>query len=585
MQVQPPSSPPSAPSDTNLPRPPPWPTQHSLKFSGVELALVYCHSPPVGFYCHQSPPQSPDQGSQLVPPQTHHSHISQQPSHPRRLCQQPPPLQSVPRSWGGVERSRQGGGREGDGGERKKVTGSLAQDDESLSSLPLSLPDDASKRETRGEEGEGERAPGDFSVFDALRTPSTLRWPLSLPTTRTDPHFLVELFRELQMLSSDYLRQRALYSLQDLVTRYLTEEGLQGRGRGRKTAAPAIAGCVSRMGHRELCSHQWSALSPPETASHQHRGTGPTDQGVMTEVIPLLKGHMEKSCSPELLQEIRQLVMKLTLTQLKIQGPGSVETFCKQLETALENALQKYLNQMLKECGEALLVEVSEVLFNELAFFRLAQTMEWKNEPGLGSAPKPSQSKEVEGEVEGDEGRAAEVLPVLQALTTAVEKSLSEEQEALGKTRDDELAREWNGPQDGPSSPGLEEDQTIIVELSASESKPIESPMYRHIPFESIIGGREETPPTPVIAAVTGTGTAALSTQSPPPDLSTDVSLDQSGRSNEAGAGIYRRHCRDTSLRGARTWYIHTYTPPYCTCTINLFIKDTWGLRERSVPI
>ena len=85
-----------------------------------------------------------------------------------------------------------------------------------------------------------------------------------------------------------------------------------------------------------------------------------------------MKGHMEKSCSPELLQEIRQLVMKLTLTQLmqmqvfanwplacflttlfchmspslSPQGPGSVETFCKQLETALENALQKYLNQM-----------------------------------------------------------------------------------------------------------------------------------------------------------------------------------------------------------------------------------------------
>ena len=35
--------------------------------------------------------------------------------------------------------------------------------------------------------------------------------------------------------------------------------------------------------------------------------------------------------------------------------------------------------------------------------------------------------------MEGDEGRAAEVLPVLQALTTAVEKCLSEEQETLGK--------------------------------------------------------------------------------------------------------------------------------------------------------
>lgn len=40
------------------------------------------------------------------------------------------------------------------------------------------------------------------------------------------PHFLVELFRELQMLTTDYLRQRALYNLQDLVTRFLTEEGV-----------------------------------------------------------------------------------------------------------------------------------------------------------------------------------------------------------------------------------------------------------------------------------------------------------------------------------------------------------------------
>ena len=46
----------------------------------------------------------------------------------------------------------------------------------------------------------------------------------------------VELFRELQMLSSDYLRQRALYSLQELVTRYLTEESLQQQ-RGREDNA------------------------------------------------------------------------------------------------------------------------------------------------------------------------------------------------------------------------------------------------------------------------------------------------------------------------------------------------------------
>lgn len=53
----------------------------------------------------------------------------------------------------------------------------------------------------------------------------------------------VELFRELQMLSSDYLRQRALYSLQDLVTRYLTEENLQQRqGEREETTADVSVG-------------------------------------------------------------------------------------------------------------------------------------------------------------------------------------------------------------------------------------------------------------------------------------------------------------------------------------------------------
>ena len=39
----------------------------------------------------------------------------------------------------------------------------------------------------------------------------------------TRPHYLIELFRELQLLNSDYLRQRSLFSLHELVSRFLTE--------------------------------------------------------------------------------------------------------------------------------------------------------------------------------------------------------------------------------------------------------------------------------------------------------------------------------------------------------------------------
>ena len=36
----------------------------------------------------------------------------------------------------------------------------------------------------------------------------------------------VELFRKLQLLNTDYLRQRALYSIEELIMRFLTEESV-----------------------------------------------------------------------------------------------------------------------------------------------------------------------------------------------------------------------------------------------------------------------------------------------------------------------------------------------------------------------
>ena len=68
--------------------------------------------------------------------------------------------------------------------------------------------------------------PSGFSVFDALRDTIYSEVATLIANNESRPHFLVELFRELQMLTTDYLRQRALYNLQDLVTRYLTEEGV-----------------------------------------------------------------------------------------------------------------------------------------------------------------------------------------------------------------------------------------------------------------------------------------------------------------------------------------------------------------------
>lgn len=57
-------------------------------------------------------------------------------------------------------------------------------------------------------------ATSDHSLFEALRETIYSEVATLISQNENRPHFLIELFRELQMLSSDYLRQRGLYSIQ-----------------------------------------------------------------------------------------------------------------------------------------------------------------------------------------------------------------------------------------------------------------------------------------------------------------------------------------------------------------------------------
>ena len=51
-------------------------------------------------------------------------------------------------------------------------------------------------------------------------------------------------------------------------------------------------------------------------------------------------------------------------------------TFHRQLESVLKDSLSRFESRSLKECGEDILIDVSEILFNELAFFRLMQDLD-----------------------------------------------------------------------------------------------------------------------------------------------------------------------------------------------------------------
>ncbi|XP_074130154.1 pericentriolar material 1 protein isoform X27 [Sminthopsis crassicaudata] len=319
----------------------------------------------------------------------------------------------------------------------------------------------------------------DFSMFEALRDTIYSEVATLISQNESRPHFLIELFHELQLLNTDYLRQRALYALQDIVNRHISETNEKdGENVKSVNSATWIASnseltpseslattddeTFEKNFERETCKisepndadnastlstssnfepfatddlgntviHLDQALARmreyermkieaesnlsaegtgaattattsaitastlEESAKNENRSTQPplgevatvpcpridTQQldrqikAIMKEVIPFLKEHMDEVCSSQLLTSVRRMV--LTLTQQNDESKEFVHFFHKQLGSILQDSLAKFAGRKLKDCGEDLLVEISEVLFNELAFFKLMQDLD-----------------------------------------------------------------------------------------------------------------------------------------------------------------------------------------------------------------
>ncbi|XP_066515864.1 pericentriolar material 1 protein isoform X2 [Hoplias malabaricus] len=305
-------------------------------------------------------------------------------------------------------------------------------------------------------------ASSDFSLFEALRETIYSEVATLISQNESRPHFLIELFHELQLLNTDYLRQRALYALQDIVTRHLTEKSAaeeQGSSLGpavwatgsqsELTPSESLATtdndasekdvrvkmgktqdvdsvddeslmstssnlepfasddlgntvihldkAMARMREFERMKLKAEFAVPnPELGSAAAAAGSALPEGqsstevrcpqidtqqldrqikaIMTEVIPFLKEHMGEVCSPQLLTAVRRMV--LTLTQQNDDSKEFMRFFHRQLGGILQDSLSEFVGRTLQDCGEDLLVEISEILFNELAFFRLMQDID-----------------------------------------------------------------------------------------------------------------------------------------------------------------------------------------------------------------
>ena len=75
----------------------------------------------------------------------------------------------------------------------------------------------------------------EFSLFEALRETIYSEVATLISQNESRPHYLIQMFRELQLLNTDYLRQRFLYSIEELVNKFLTDDA------DNQQAAAAVA--------------------------------------------------------------------------------------------------------------------------------------------------------------------------------------------------------------------------------------------------------------------------------------------------------------------------------------------------------
>ena len=136
-----------------------------------------------------------------------------------------------------------------------------------------------------------------------------------------------------------------------------------------------------------------SSFSMSESAA-PHIDTQALDEeikAVIHYLIPLLKAHGAEMCTPQLLLWVRDVTLRRIrdLTTAAAAATRSRDTeeeaaefdrfFTKQLASLLSENLTQFEGQRLQDCIEDMLVELSELLFNEMAFFKLINDLDTKD--------------------------------------------------------------------------------------------------------------------------------------------------------------------------------------------------------------
>ncbi|XP_076816421.1 uncharacterized protein LOC143462234 isoform X1 [Clavelina lepadiformis] len=401
-----------------------------------------------------------------------------------------------------------------------------------------------------------------YLLFEALRDSIYSEAATLISQNEARPHFLIELFHELQQLNSDYLRQHCLFVIRDVVNGYLVETPKQRKKLEKASESPTKVNRGTSAAYSDLMYDMkgiYSENTPSESEASESENiqivvgangnllrydyaldvssaselTTPMDANeqtvteddsqnpfeedflgstvihldealqrvreierlkqekndarkqvdqelvtpkaqindsnatqvdaqrldalikqVISKVIPKIKSR-DEVCTADKIKELCQFVREVVTAEHVPDCDGDKDSnteFASQLESVLNQCLSKFLGYHFSECGEELVIDISEVLFNELAcLYMVADGQE-------GKECFPKTVVEIVAEEELDEK------------SDKSESNDESDPEELEECKDEQSGSTRKHHQN-TSSDG----RNVVVDLSVSETKPLTS--------------------------------------------------------------------------------------------------------------
>ncbi|GJQ75219.1 hypothetical protein Trydic_g9819 [Trypoxylus dichotomus] len=235
------------------------------------------------------------------------------------------------------------------------------------------------------------------------------------------PHFLIQLFRDLQLVSSDPMRRKTLQSIQSLISHSLSDNASSVFQQSANAQTAGIDNDVLAHypSYFEVPANSWNHLT---LNIESDSGLDTDCPDYLSEVLEFLNSHSNDILQPNLLDSLKELLTECTFSTIFLNN-NKDSIIQKHFVNSATEAFEQYKGKRVQDVRLSILQTIEDLLRGEISLIRLmrenmpntndlnslltSETKDSNNTPQIqnGDLAEADQSRlEIEDEEEGAVG-------------------------------------------------------------------------------------------------------------------------------------------------------------------------------------